>query len=87
MLSERFYGHPCGMYRGTHKIAPECNFLDTPRLFHHHAEMQSVGGGGVPTHGYDGQGGGGWLVPVFCMFLKPYREDLFPTHHFWKWDL
>ena len=52
----------------------------TPRLFHHHAEMQSVGGVGYPTQS-EGQGGGRWWVDlVFRVFLKPYIEDPFPTH-------
>ena len=74
------------MYRGTPKIAPECNFMDTHRLFHHHAEMHRVGVGCIPHRGYPqhrGVGGGGWLDPVFCVFLKLYREDHFPTHHLW----
>ena len=29
MLYNRFWGYPCGMYRGTPKIAPECKILDS----------------------------------------------------------
>ena len=82
-LSTRFCGYPCGMYRGTHKIAPECNFMDTHRLFHHHAEMHSVGVGCIPHMGVMGRGGRWGVDPGFLAFLKPYREDPFPTHHFW----
>ena len=71
------------MYRGTPKIAPECNFMDTHRLFHHHAEMHSVGVGCIPHMGVMGWGGRGGVDPGFLAFLKPYREDPFPTHHFW----
>ena len=67
MLSTRFCGYPCGMYRGIHKIAPECNFMDTHRLFHHHAEMHR----GVPHTGdtpHTGVWGavGGWIRFFAC---------------------
>ena len=66
-LSTRFCGYPCGMYRGTPKIAPECNFMDTHRLFHHHAEMHSVGVGCIPHRGVMGRGAVGGRSGFFSV--------------------
>ena len=55
------------MYRGTPKIAPECNFMDTHRLFHHHAEMHSVGVGCSPHMGVMGRGAVGCRSGFFSV--------------------
>ena len=52
------------------------------RLFSEFIESAYCIGGWVWAYP-NSLGGGGGIDPSFFVFLKPFIEDLFPTHHFW----
>ena len=85
MLRQRYpHGHRGRTYIHLHAGAWDIYVLT--KLFpkwkqshaQNHAEMQGVGAE-YPT---GGEGGGGGIDRSFFVFLKPFIEDHFPTHHF-----